>query len=129
VNWPQTFETVLETSSSELERSSTVLETSPTELETSSTELETVSTLPLTTDIDLATGFGVTYRYETPTATPAPSNPAIRHAITSPRRVTGLPTRRVYMRRYDRTTGSHDAVVLVVLVALVVSNRSTALHR
>lgn len=41
VNWSQTFETVLDMSSTELDRS---------------------STLPLTPEIDLATGFGVTNR-------------------------------------------------------------------
>lgn len=69
VNWSQTFETVLDTSWTELERSSIEfvassieLDRSSTELLASSTELERSSTLPLTPEIDLATGFGVTNR-------------------------------------------------------------------
>jgi hypothetical protein len=46
VSWSQTFETELDTSL--------------TELATSSTELEASSRLPLRSEIDLATGFGVT---------------------------------------------------------------------
>lgn len=48
MNWSQTLETVSDTSLTELDTSSTVLDKS--------------STLPLTFEIDLATGFGVTNR-------------------------------------------------------------------
>jgi hypothetical protein len=80
VNWSQTLETVFDRSS--------------IELVASSIETDRSSTLPLTVEIDRSTGFGVTKKYETPTASAAPKSPAIRHAMTTVRRVLADPRAR-----------------------------------